>query len=96
MESLISEGPVAWRVSWTYWLGYNSTSKKRKSNPEHKDFLTREGAEAYKQDLLKRYTSATACISPQFITAQAREKEYSQRQGNIAKSAGWPLQARKP
>jgi hypothetical protein len=95
MYSPTSEGPIAWRVSWVFWQGYNSTTKTRKTKPEHKDFPTREEAEAHKEALISRYTGVTACVSPQFITAQAREKEYAGRQNNIAKAAGWPLQARK-
>jgi hypothetical protein len=95
MDNLSSDGPIAWRVSWVFWQGYSSSTKSRKTKPEHKDFLTREEAEAYKVSLISRYTSVTACVSPLYITAPAREREYAGRQDNIAKTAGWPLQARK-
>ena len=92
--SLVSEEPIAWRTSWVFWQGYSAT--KKKSKPEHRDFSTRTEAEAHKEDLISRHTAVTACVSPRFIAPQKREQRCAEQQENVAKTAGWPLQARKP
>jgi hypothetical protein len=61
-----SDGPIAWRLSWSFWLGY--ATKTRKSRPEHLDFTSREGAEAAKAHLARRYASVVACITPVFVS----------------------------
>jgi hypothetical protein len=88
-----SDGPVAWRLSWSFWLGY--ATKTRKSKPEHLDFTSREGAEAAKADLIRRYTAVVACVSPVHVAAPIREREYAARQEKITGAASWPPQARK-
>jgi hypothetical protein len=61
-----SDGPIAWRLSWSFWLGY--ATKTRKSRPEHLDFTSREGAEAAKAHLARRHASVVACITPVFVS----------------------------
>jgi hypothetical protein len=87
-----SDGPVAWRLSWSYWLGY--ATKTRKSKPEHLDFTSREGAEAAKAHLIRRYTAVVACISPVHVAATIRERGYAAKQEKIPGAASWPPQAR--
>jgi hypothetical protein len=82
---LTSEDPIAWRVSWTFWQGYSAT--KKKSKPQHRDFRTRDEAEAHKHDLIGRYTAVTACVSPRFIAPRELEQQYAGRQRNIAEQA---------
>jgi hypothetical protein len=89
-----SDSPIAWRLSWSFWLGY--ATETRKSKPEHLDFTSREGAEAAKAHLARRHASVVACVGSCFVSPSRREREYAALQQKLAEADAWPLQKRPP
>ena len=87
------EFPVAYRV---YWFAPSNRpfDKQYKGEKGHKDFATRENAEAEKQYLAASIgDNAVVCVQPVYISDSQREKKLQASQDTLA-MAGWPVQHR--
>jgi hypothetical protein len=88
-----AELPIAWRLHWLP-ISDRAFDEKFRPEPLHKDFPSREEAEAEKKLLIACLVGMiVACVMPRFVSKEKRQRKLTAGQDNLALT-GWPVQIR--